>query len=310
MTTFSLSRRAFVGSLAALAACTPKPRSERDVLAAGQPAAILLLAVAPQRMIGWPRRPPAEVLALLPGSDLPETGALSGGGRPAGLEAVAALGPGLIVDYGDVDPAHKGLAERVERRLATPCRLLDGSLRKIPEALRSLGEMTDRRPRGEELAARTADLLGRWEGGAGTRPSFYYARGGDGLETGFAGSLATEVLEGAGWTNVAAGGSGIGRVGREQVAAWDPEVIVTLDQSFAERASSDPTWSKRRAGAERRILRLPDLPFGWIDRPPSINRLLGCAWVAGGEAGASDARELARFLWGARLPAIAPRWID
>ena len=40
------------------------------------------------------------------------------------------------------------------------------------------------------------------------------ARGADGLETGFRGSLATEVLEGAGWTNVAEGSRDIGRVWR------------------------------------------------------------------------------------------------
>jgi iron complex transport system substrate-binding protein len=27
----------------------------------------------------------------------------------------------------------------------------------------------------------------------------------------------------------------------------------------------------------------PALPFGWTDEPPSINRLLGLAWLAGGD---------------------------
>ena len=27
----------------------------------------------------------------------------------------------------------------------------------------------------------------------------------------------------------------------------------------------------------------PNLPFGWIDEPPSINRLLGLAWLGGSD---------------------------
>jgi iron complex transport system substrate-binding protein len=27
----------------------------------------------------------------------------------------------------------------------------------------------------------------------------------------------------------------------------------------------------------------PNLPFGWLDEPPSINRLLGLAWLGGAD---------------------------
>ena len=27
---------------------------------------------------------------------------------------------------------------------------------------------------------------------------------------------------------------------------------------------------------------VPSAPFGWVDEPPSLNRLLGLAWLAGG----------------------------
>ena len=142
--------------------------------------------------------------------------------------------------------------------------------------------------------------------------------GGDGLETAFAGALGTEVLEGAGWTNVATGGQDIGRVTREQVAAWDPEAIVTLDAGFATRIAADPLWRQRRDGGRRRLLLLPQAPFGWIDRPPSINRLLGCAWLGGRPfaadptASAQALGDLTQRLYGqasAPAPLSLPRWI-
>ena len=109
--------------------------------------------------------------------------------------------------------------------------------------------------------------------------------------------MATGVLEGAHWTNVATGSESLKRVSREAVAAWDPEVIVTLDRKFAEAAAADPLWRQRRGGGKRRLLLLPDQPFGWVDRPPSVNRLVGCAWLVGGDA---RALSTAQALYGAQ----------
>ncbi len=302
-----LTRREALIGAAVVAGCARRTPTAGDILAAGQPAAILLLALAPERLIGWPRRLSPEALALLaPGANRPETGTLASGDAQANLEAVAAMKPRLILDYGDVDRRHREIAERVQARLRTPVYLIDGRLTAIPEALIRAGELLGVNARAKGLAAEAQDILAHWSQAKGAAPRFYYARGADGLETGFAGALATEVLEGAGWTNVAEGGRSIGRVSREQVAAWAPEVVVTLDQRFADSAAVDPFW--RGAGASRRrMLVLPDLPFGWIDRPPSINRLIGCAWLADGDAGAARA---SLMLWGEQA-ASGPvaRWL-
>jgi iron complex transport system substrate-binding protein len=316
------SRREFLaGGLATtLTGCTPRTARQGDVFAAGQPAAILILAVAPGRLLGWPRRPSAAALAFLPRSaDRPELGALSAGGAAADLEGVAALRPELILDYGDVNPAQRAVAERVRQRLGRPYGLIDGGLRQIPSALARAGGLLQAPGRAADLAARASRILERWSASRGQGPSFYYARGGDGLETGFAHSLATEVLEGSGWTNVAVGDSDIRRTSREQVAQWDPEVLVTLDPRFAQAAAGDPAWRVRRSGGRRRLLLLPDLPFGWIDRPPSVNRLLGCLWLTGaegtGSAGLETVSDFAAFLYGRRptaeqARASAPRWLE
>lgn len=287
------------------------PARGRDVVAAGQPAALLIWAVARERLAGWPRKPHGAALAALPAlaAALPETGALASGGRPASPEAIAALKPRLVIDYGDADPEHQGLATRMQARLGVDWRLIDGALPRIPEAFREAGRLLDAVPQAEALADAAAEVIERWRR-APVGPAFYYARGNDGLETGFRGALATEVLEGAGWTNVAEGSRHIGRVTREQVAAWDPEAIVTLDPAFARAAADDPLWRQRRGGGRRALLLLPATPFGWVDRPPSVNRLLGCAWLADPEGGWMDLTLLSRRLYG-MAPAEIPRpwWI-
>lgn len=312
-----LTRRALtlsgMAGLMAASACSQGPGDAGgDVVAAGQPAALLIWAVARERLAGWPRRPDPDCLAALPAlaSTLPELGALTGGGRPAAPESIAALKPRLVLDYGDVDPEHQGLAERMKARLGVDWRLIDGALERIPHALREAGALLGATAHAGRLAADAADVLERWRGAPGAR-SFYYARGADGLETGFRGALATEVLEGAGWTNVATGSRDIGRVTREQVVAWDPEAIVTLDPVFARAVASDPVWRRRRNGQRRGLLLLPSVPFGWVDRPPSVNRLLGCAWLADPDAGWMALTMLSHRLYGlAPTEAPRPRWLS
>ena len=313
MTTTRRAALIGLGSAAALAACARAPAGPGgDVIAAGQPAALLIWAVAPARLAGWPRRPSAAALAALPpaAGALPDLGALGGGGPPASLEFLAGLRPSLVIDYGDTDAENQGLGERVKLRLGVAWRLIDGALLRIPAAVREAGGLLDAADRAGPLADEAETVLARWRA-ARAGPSFYYARGADGLETGFRGALATEVLEGAGWTNVAEGGRDIGRVSREQVAAWDPEALVTLSPVFAEAARADPVWRVRRNGDRRRLLLLPDHPFGWIDRPPSLNRLLGCAWLANPTDSQMTVAGLTRRLYGlAPVEVPAPQWID
>ena len=300
------------GAGLALAGCdTPSRPGARDVLAAGQPAALLIWALARDRLLGWPRKPGADALrALAPGAAaLPQLGALTTGGAPSSLEALAALHPRLILDYGDVGDEHQALADRLKGRLGVEWRLIDGALTRTPQAIRQAGALLGVPDKAEALAGRATAILADW-GARRDGPSFYYARGGDGLETAFHGALATEVLEGAGWTNVAVGARDIGRVSREQVVAWNPHTLVTLDARFARAIQHDPVWRRRPDGATRPLLLIPDSPFGWIDRPPSVNRLLGCAWLADPEGSILGLAELTRALYGMSATETArPRWI-
>jgi iron complex transport system substrate-binding protein len=312
-----LTRRATIALGAALGvaptACSRAPAGRAgDVIAAGQPAAVLIWATARRRLAGWPRRPDPDCLEGLAAgaAGLPELGSLAGPGRAADLETIAALRPSLVLDYGDTDPQNLAQVERVRQRLGVEMHLLDGALQHIPAAFRQAGGLLDVAARGEDLATVAEGLLARWRA-APAGPAFYYARGADGLETGFRGALATEVLEGARWDNVAQGSSDIGRVTLEQVVAWDPEALVTLNPAFARMARETPAWRRRRDGSLRRILLFPDRPFGWIDRPPSVNRLLGCAWLASPDDGAVTLSVLSRRLYGMAPAEIQrPRWID
>jgi iron complex transport system substrate-binding protein len=79
----------------------------------------------------------------------------------------------------------------------------------------------------------------------------------------------------------AAGQSGLVRASMEQVIVADPDIILTWDRNFFSRVLKDPLWAAIKAVREQRVYLAPTAPFGWIDRPPSLNRVMGLKWLAG-----------------------------
>ena len=256
---------------------------------AGPPAAITLYTLAPDLLLGWPRANRAEEREfLLPGiGDRPEVGRITGRGNSANLEAVLGLKPDLIVDAGSTGRTYVELAMRVQEQTGIPYALLDGRFEQIPASYRILGQLAGRGERAETLARWCETAMATIKGRIATipgekRPSVYYARGPRGLETGLGGSINVETLSFLGARNVApeTPGSGLANVSLEQILSWDPEVIVTIDPAFADGVASDPAWANVRAVRDRRVHLSPKLPFGWVDFPPSVNRMIGLWWLA------------------------------
>jgi iron complex transport system substrate-binding protein len=142
------------------------------------------------------------------------------------------------------------------------------------------------KPRAEQLARYADETLNGLKARIASipenqRPRVYYGRGTNGLETGLAGSINLEVLERVGAVNVAAsaGTGGLTKVSVEQVLAWNPDVILALDPAFYCSVGTDPLWTSVKAVRERRIYLAPNLPYGWFDAPPGVNRLIGVRWL-------------------------------
>jgi iron complex transport system substrate-binding protein len=299
----SLDRRAFLSVLAALAAprlaraatltdaagrTVAIPANVTRVFPAGPPAAILLYTLAPELLLGWPRANSAEEREfLLPDVGArPEVGRLTGRGNTANLESVIALKPDLILDVGYVDPTYISLADRVQQQTGIPYVLLDGHFDKAAATYRALGELVGRREEAEKLARYTDDTLRTITQRTADipteqRPRVYYARGPRGLETALGGSINVETIEFLGARNVAGERrGGLAQVSLEQVLRWNPDTIVTVDRDFAQSVKTDPTWASVAAVKDGHVYLAPRLPFGWVDFPPSVNRLIGLWWLA------------------------------
>ena len=267
------------------------PEDVNTVFAAGPPASILVYIMKPEALTGWPRalRPDERDYIAAPYRDIPETGRLTGRGGEANLERVLEIQPDLIIDFGSVRDTYIDLANRVQEQTGIPYILIDGRFENTPEALRLLGEALGVPERGEALAADVEATFARIDAilenvPEEDRPRVYLARGPEGLETGMKGSINTEIIERAGGRNVADDGGatrGLVQASMEQVIVANPDTIVTWDPIFYGKVFDDPLWQGIDAVRDGRVYLSPTAPFGWIDRPPSLNRMMGLIWMAG-----------------------------
>jgi len=265
----------------------PIPPTVARVLPAGPPASILLYTATPDLLIGWSRALRREERAfLLPDvAARPEVGRLTGRGNTANLELVLKFKPDLIVDVGSITDTYISLADRVQEQTGLAYALLDGRIDRSADAYRLYGRLIRQEARLSALADQVDAMLRVIKTRVGVipegdRPRVYYARGQRGLETGLGGSINVESIEFMGAVNVAGGQrGGLANISMEQILAWDPEVIVTIDPDFARDALTDPAWRSLPAVRAGRVHLSPRLPFGWIDFPPSVNRLVGLWWL-------------------------------
>ena len=262
------------------------PHRIERLIPAGPPAAVLIYTLAPEKMIGWPRVPSSAAKALLewPYPDLPELAPLMRDGKIQ-LEQIRAAKPDVILDYGSTSPRYVERATKIEKETGIPVLLLDGKLERTPEIYRLLGPILGAEDRANGLAVAAERLLEitrqrgqlRREG----RPiRVYYDRSADGLTTATSGSSLADVFRLLGVTNVAdgAGAGDLVPVRADQISAWHPDAIVTNNPGFW-KARNAPEWAGLGAVAQGRVYLAPNLPFSWIDEPPSVNRLLGLLWA-------------------------------
>jgi iron complex transport system substrate-binding protein len=264
-------------------------RVER-VFPAGPPAATIVYMLAPDKLLGWTRAISPAERPYLPEAyaDLPELGRLTGRGNTVNLEAVVGAKPDLILDIGSTAPTYVSLADRVEAQTRVPYALFGGHLADAPETFRRVGALLGVAEHAEVLARYAESTLATVRQRAERVPAeerlkVYIARGPRGLQTSAQGSINGEALDLLAVHNVAAdalGAGGLVGVSLEQVLAWQPDAIVTVDRGFYDAVWSDPLWQGVKAVKARRVYLSPELPFAWVDSPPSANRLIGVRWLA------------------------------
>ncbi|MDO9713058.1 TroA family protein [Paracraurococcus lichenis] len=259
------------------------PAPPRRVFPAGPGAAVLVAVLAPDRLAGWTGALPAAAREVLPGSlrDKPVLGRLTATPPTADVARVRDSGADLVVDMGTVNAAYAAIAERIQGGSGVPAILLDGALARTPALLRQAGTLLGTAARGEALAAQAEGLLAdtRSRVAGWQPPRLWYGRGERALQAASPASIGTEVPVLLGCTLPTPAAGDPAGASAAPVEVFAPEVVLVERASLAEALRTDPLWAATPAGRAGRILVAPSGPFGWVDGPPSVQRLLGLPWL-------------------------------
>lgn len=270
--------------LAAAFGKIPAAGSIRRIVSAGPVADVLLLSLAPEKLLGISTHNiPDDRKKYFSDTirNLPNTGRLAGRASTFPMERLLELKPDIIVDVGNTSASYTSTAERVHQQTGIPYVVVSGRLADSAGQLRLLGDMLGEPGKGGALADFAENVLAAGqEARVQAAPTVFVGRGADGMETGLAGSIHTEVVDTLGARNVAAaaGRDLLARISMEQLIQWDPDVILTQDPNFFQRLQTERVWKDYRAVRQGRYHLVPTVPFGWMDHPPCVNRLLGMLW--------------------------------
>ncbi len=178
---------------------------------------------------------------------------------------------------------YQDLAIDTQRRTGIPTLLFDGALDHIAQVARTLGKALHQ-PEQAEAVARFAETILALPVPANVHPRVLYARGADGTLVAAPGTDVTAIFTRLGWQVVAPDGTGPFRQSSvDGIRALDPDIIILSDPAMKDALRHSDAWAALRAVRNGKAYIAPAAPFGWIGEPPSINRLLGLAWLRGSD---------------------------
>lgn len=267
-----------------------KELPERSVFGTSPPASVIVYTLDPTKLAGttYPLTdndsPFLDPLLL----ELPEVGGWHGQGKTPNMEVLLTIDPKLILVWNL--PVFRKRLDKTLSLIGRPVLYLPLSdTTKLPENYRKLGEALGMQERANLLADYAEEKLLEMEKLAekiplSKRKRLYYAQGPAGIETECNDSFHAEVMNLASAYNVhqceQSTVSGKQAISMEDVMIYNPEAIMVYRKDFYESIYDDKRWKGINAVKNKQVFLMPNKPFSWFDRPPSLMRLLGMQWLA------------------------------
>ena len=264
------------------------PAEITRIVPSGPLSQIMLFAIAPEMFVGVADPWEEDAYGLLPEEylALPYLGQLYGS-ADLNVEELALADPQVIIDVGMTKDSTKEDLDTLQNQTGIPSVYISSSLETMPQTFRRLGELLGKEEKAEELAqfcervyTRTLAIM---EDVGEHKARALYVVGPDGLSVLAKGAFQAEVLDlltenAAVVDNPLSKGTG-NAVTMEQIALWDPEVILFSSDSIYEEVSQLDTWNQLTAISSGNYLEIPSAPHDWLAVPPAVQRYLSLIWL-------------------------------
>ena len=137
------------------------PEKIDRVAVSGLTAQMILVTLAPEKLVGMASRPNEAQLAYLPAelAQLSELGQLYGGKGNLNPESLIACAPQIILDLGDRKANHAADMQSLQEQTGIPTVFIEASGDTLPQAYRTLGALLGVADAAETLARYIEDTL-------------------------------------------------------------------------------------------------------------------------------------------------------
>lgn len=264
------------------------PADISRIVATGPLSQIVLYTIAPEALVGLAAKWSGGAEGIIPEQyrSLPYFGQLYNTAN-LNLEELALADPQVIVDIGRTMSTSSQDMDTLQQQTGIPTIFLSASYEALPQTYRTLGQLLGKQAQGEALASfcervyqRTLDIM---EQVGDNKVTALYIKGEQGTSVLAKGSphaqtldLLTENL--AVVDTPSSKGSG-NEVTMEQIALWDPELILFDQDSIYDSVQQLDTWNTLSAITGGRYLEVPEGPWNWMGTPSAAQRYLGMIWL-------------------------------
>ena len=266
------------------------PANLTKIAPSGHTATQVLLTMAPEKLVGLSQELSDDQKKYLglETAKLPVFGAIFGNKGDLNKEELAASGCQIIIDTGEPKDGIAEDLDALQEQVGIPAVHITTTLDKWGDAYRMLGDLLGMPERGEELGAYCDAVWAEAEKTQASlsddeRVNMAYLGGDAGLNAIAQGSYQGKVIDMFA-NNVVqvekAAGSGLGNeISLEQLAVWNPDLIVFQQGSIYDTVGSDAAWAGIAAIENNNYYEVPAQPYCWLNNPPTVNQVMGLQWL-------------------------------
>jgi len=220
--------------------------------------------------------------------DLPVSGQFYGGASSVSYEAIILSSPDIIIDVGESKQDIADDMDEIQAKSGIPTIFIHADMEHLAEAYETLGEILNIPEQAKACADYIRETLEDAKSAAGQIPesdrkTVLYAQGEFGTEVAGPGTIHSEVLDYACAINAAPvdnlSSNGTEAVSMEEILKWDPDVVILAPDANYDEVWTDPLWTGMSAVRTKQVYEIPIGPYNWLDRPPSVQRVLGIKWL-------------------------------
>lgn len=264
------------------------PADISRIVATGPLSQIVLYTLAPDLLVGLAAKWNATAVGIVPEEyrNLPYFGQLYNTAN-LNVEELALAYPQVIIDIGRVMSSGSEDMDTLQQQTGIPTIFLECSYESMPQLYRSLGKLLGREEEAERLASFCERVLSRtlyiMEQVGDNKVTALYIKGEGGTNVLPKGSPHAEILDLltdnlAVVDNPSNKGSG-NEVTMEQIALWDPELILFGSDSIYDTVTQQETWNTLSAISGKNYLEVPESPWNWMGSPSAAQGYLGMIWL-------------------------------